>query len=430
MHPEHVKKLFFGREAELKRGLATLKAGWDVNGNRSRKFDKRPWVIHGESRSGKSHLARRIFAQLPETDQCLQCRISTGGRLDAIAVLRDLFEELRGRFFNRILDQRHADDPLRFVEVRLAKQLIEKIALFENTTQAATLTMEESRREAEEASLDLLGGTLLAKFLAKAQTERIHKNAIQLALRPPTALDLAEVCGIMIQTLLQRKLVRHVMILMDDVDLLETYLSPERNARVQRTLLADAIAVLHATPGCDVVVTARSWYAHSRKELQTLVDLSRSSPMTSQELLGIHDRRLAIYGRRAGSKEFLSRDALGKLASDVDGLPGVFLQHLNTAFYAYQQDLDFRVRDYEWLLDVFRQEIELVREKCRPGLDAIRNAVDQGRLTIDVTGGNPFSGTVLENEFVYQSYYSETTYFVSGFLRNVLLASKNENPLD
>ena len=207
---------------------------------------------------------------------------------------------------------------------------------------------------------------------------------------------------------------------MDDVDLLEGYLSPVRNARSQRSLLADAINVLHGAPGVDVVLTARSWYFHSRKELQTLVDLSKAPPMTADELIGVHDRRFQTYGKKRGPSGFLEPEALERLAQDVDGLPGVFLQHLQTAFYVFQNESEAEVRNYDWLVDVFRREIETVRDKCSLGLQAIEEAVRGGRLTVDVTQSNPFFGTVLENEFVYQSYYSETTYFMSGFLRKVL----------
>ncbi|MBM3335291.1 hypothetical protein FJY63_11575, partial [Candidatus Sumerlaeota bacterium] len=167
VEPRQVKELFHGREQELCRGVESLKAGLDIGGKRSKRLGKSPWVIHGESRSGKSHLARRIFAQFPDSDRRIQLRIPAGNRLDALLVLRELFEEMRQRFLTRVYDQRLAHDPLSHPEVQLVRQLVEKVGLFEPGAQTATLTVEQSSRESAGAGLEIGGGTLLAKFVAK-----------------------------------------------------------------------------------------------------------------------------------------------------------------------------------------------------------------------------------------------------------------------
>jgi len=140
-------------------------------------------------------------------------------------------------------------------------------------------------------------GGPVSKFLAKYQTETERKRAIKLSLRPPTPGDLAEVCGIMLETLLTVKRINHALILVDDIDLLETYQSPTQNARQQRSILGQALDQLHGTAGVDVVMTARSWYVHSRKDLQTLVDLGMSDPMRPADLVDIHHRRVKVKGR-------------------------------------------------------------------------------------------------------------------------------------
>jgi hypothetical protein len=52
--------------------------------------------------------------------------------------------------------------------------------------------------------------------------------------------------------------------------------------------------------------------------------------------------------------------------------------------------------------------------------------VNNGRLTVDIRERNPFFGTMLENEYAYQSYYSETAYFISGLVRKILGATARE----
>ena len=416
--PRQVKRLFCGRPTELHVGVERLKAGLDLRGRRAN-GDKYPWVIHGESRSGKSHLARRIFADFPESEQRWQVRVIAGGQLDAIRVLQQLFEKFSAFFDARLMDQKLPVDPLQTVEIRIAKQLVDRIGLFESGTQSVTLTAEDSQRRTREMAGEIGNATLLAKFIAKFQTERSQKDSVQLAVRPPTPADLADVCGIMAETLLRHGLIKHVLVLLDDIDLLETYQSPQQNARVQRSLLADAIHNLHSAPGVDVVLTARSWYVHSDdKRLHTLVDLSRFNPMNVDDLLSVHDERLKISKNPAAA--FLTREALRQLAADVVGLPGVFLQHLQGAFYQFQNEDDSAPRDYEWFLNSVRSHLDTLKDKCRDGFQAIQQAISRGSLTIDVRERNPFFGTSLQNEYVYQSYYSETTLFITGLLVKVM----------
>ena len=78
-----VKALFAGRDAQLTRGYETLSNQCDVNGKRSKSFDKRPWVIHGESRSGKSHLARRILAEFRPNPMRLQFLVPAREKIEA-----------------------------------------------------------------------------------------------------------------------------------------------------------------------------------------------------------------------------------------------------------------------------------------------------------------------------------------------------------
>jgi hypothetical protein len=201
----------------------------------------------------------------------------------------------------RVSDQRLEEDLLKKPLVDLVRQLIERIALFQNDVQSVELSTEASRREALDIGGELDAAPLLSKFLAKYQTETARKSAIKLSLRPPTPGDLAEVCGIMLETLLTVKRINHALILVDDIDLLETYQSPTQNARQQRSILGQALDQLHGTTGVDVVMTARSWYFHSRKDLQTLVDLGMSSPMQPADLVDIHHRRVKIKGRGGGA---------------------------------------------------------------------------------------------------------------------------------
>jgi hypothetical protein len=420
MDKQLVKKLFHGRVNELRRGLETLKSQLDLGGKRSRKVDKRPWIIHGESRSGKSHLARRIFAELPDDDERIQLIIPAREKIEALLVMANLFRQLVGHFRRRTQDQRLPTLVCEEPEVRLVDDLVDKMDLFLNDAQSATVTTERGSKIGLEVGGEVSG--LLAKFLGKHQSERTEKDTRQVVLKPPTATTLAEVCGVLVDNLLRRKLIRHLLVLVDDVDLLEGYRSEQQNARVQRSLLADALCELHSQPGVDVVLTARSWYAYSTKEFQQLVDLALG-PMRPEDLVAIHDRHMQAYAKKAGLSRFLKSEALGAFAQEMGGLPGVFLQHLHTAFYEYQNDENWNERDYDWFLGVFRRLFTDFRNKCAPAAEVLERAVREGRLEMDVGEKNPFFGTVFDNSLVFQSYYNERCYFATPLIKKILEVS-------
>ena len=97
--PEILKRLFCGRERALRQGTETLGCNWDYDGVWGKTLDKRPWIIHGESRSGKSHLARRILIDMQARYPDIISLIIPARRRDtAQRVLETLFQKLRDEF--------------------------------------------------------------------------------------------------------------------------------------------------------------------------------------------------------------------------------------------------------------------------------------------------------------------------------------------
>ena len=417
----HIKRLFCGREAALEQGVNRLRSNFDVAGRRSRRHDKQPWVLHGQSRSGKSHLARRILAAFPASQRRIQILIQANERLNALSVMKAIFETMRGEYGNRIYDQRHDVDPAAQPQLVLVDNLIGHIGLFEPGIQSVSLSLEKGGKQAAEAGVELGGAPLLVKFMGKFQSEASEKQTVQLALREPTPIDLAQVCGIMVEALLRFTTTNHVLILVDDVDLLEAYSGPQQNGRVERSILADALHELHGAPGVDVILTARSWYAHTRKQLDELVNLSDYPELTGADLAAIHDRHLAAFAGKARLKRFLSRSALEQLAAEVEYLPGVFLQFLRTVFPAYVQVPDREERDFDWLLGVLRARYLMVRKQCLPVCLVLEENVKAGILTLNVSDGKVMvQGTVVVNLFIYQSYFNEALYFIPPIVRKLL----------
>jgi hypothetical protein len=138
-----VKELFAGRGRELERGLTTLRSQLDLNGKRSRHFDKKPWIIHGESRSGKSHLARRILAEFRPHAKRLELLIPAREKIEAVRVMGNLFRELVGHFRRLIHDQRLEEHVAGRPNVLLVDQLVDRMELFLDEAQSATVTREQ-----------------------------------------------------------------------------------------------------------------------------------------------------------------------------------------------------------------------------------------------------------------------------------------------
>jgi len=420
-NPKHVVALFCGRKKELECGINTLKNGIDLYGKRMRKYDKKPWIIHGESRSGKSHLARRIMASLPKNKKRLQLYVPARERLEALAVMTNLFEQIRFDFSSRINNVRNHQIIQNNPWIHLTIELIGQISLFiGHTTESVTIKISETLKNGLNLGLNLHIIPKVVEFFAAFSSEQSETKATELKLRPPNAVDMAEYCGIMIDTLMNLKLLNHLLILIDDIDLLEGYVDQTRNATKQRSQLSQAILKLSSTSGIDVLITARSWYAHSKKEFKTLIDLAMEPEMKEEELIEIHDQHFKLFSPRDYPNKFLTKEALLNASTDVRGIPGIFLQHLDTAFRVYKKEEEWGERDYAWYLDIFRRIYSTFRLKCPAAAIALETAVNEQRFTIDIETTNPFYSTVFDNEFVFQSYYRETTYFMDTLVTKVI----------
>lgn len=416
--PRLIKKLFCGREAELHRGVEILKNGMDVKGARSKKaLDKRPWVIHGESRSGKSHLARRIMLDLPKSKKRHQVLIAARERLQAVRIMWELLNEAADIFANSVVEIDLSDSLLRG-QVELVRQILERLDQFRIGADGLTLSLDETQRQSVEGGLKL-GVPRVFQIAVKSGWNTQRKDGASLNLRAPDARMLSEYVAMIVDILRRLDKLDHLLVVVDDVDLIESYEDADHNGRIERSVLADALVQLHQTPGVDVVLTARSWYAHSKKEFTTLIDLALCDQLPAEALILIHDKHFSVFGRKL-QHGFLVEEALRQAATMSQGQPGVFLRNLKTAFERYQAEDDWQARDFDWYLDVFRGVFHTFRQKYPEAVQALLNAVQRGAQTVDVGKENSFFGTVFDEEFVSQSYYRERTYNISPLVFKVL----------
>lgn len=418
-NPKLVRALFCGREQDLDHCVSRLKASCDVNGKQARNGSKVPWVIHGESRSGKSHLARMVMQKLPKRKKRFQIFVPAKERLEASAVMESIFEALSADFLKATEDVTLKEDLQPYSIVQLTRNLISEVRQFSGGAESVIVKVDAGQKAGLEAGVKLSPIPKIFEFTLTHRSEASDGNTLEVHLAPPSAKDLAEYSGMIVDCLHHVGLLSHVLILVDDADLLETYVNENRNGRVERSRLTDCLCYLHQQPCVDVLLTARSWYTYSRNEFENLNGVGLD-PLSPETLVAIHDRHYEVFRRKNAPARFLDSAALESASGLADGKPGIFLRHLQTAFSDYQRESSWGERSYDWFLGVFRQIYLSHKSRYPDAVTALEKAVSRGALSIDVSRGNPFVGTVFDDEFVFQSYYEETSYMASPLIQQVI----------
>ena len=413
-------KLMVGRDEVVKRAYQDLRRGWDKGGRKAKRGRKHPWLIEGETRSGKSHLARCLFARFKDDGgKCRKIQVPARARGDAVTVIHSIFELLRDEFFAYYNNELSTN----LVGQAYSELTCAVISGFDSFFGPGGVPAENVKVTTSRETTDTMGTeAAIFHLAAKFQQSSKAAGATELTLRPPSPVLLAEVCGTIVDTLHRAGLLDHLLILVDDVDLLAPYEDPEHTGRATQAHLAAALCELHRAPCVDVVVTGRSWYAILQKEFTSLVDLV-DAPMTVAQLAEVHDRRLKMaVGRRSLPKEFLELGALEEAATLSSFLPGVFLQHLDAAFTQWgREEDDWTPRSLAWYLDFWRRRWDAYREFAPVAAERLAAAVAAGELVVDVTDGNFVADTRFDNVFAFQSYWNEKMYTIPPLARRILI---------
>ena len=350
--PKLVRELFCARDEELSQALESLRGNLDVSGRRAGTRDKRPWVIHGDSRSGKSHLARRLMLELPHDDEHLQFVLVLRQKQDAAVAMQMLLDELVHAYAGR------ANPP----------------------------------------------ATGPSSFLAEARSAGL----------------IARACGQIIQAMIGDHGIEHVLILIDDVDLLEDYADREQSGRVQRAALSAAIAELVRTAGVDIILTARSWYAEMHRECNELADLT---PMTIEQLMLIYERQLSVFAPLRPCDP-LSAAAIHKAAERTKGLPGLFLGYLHVALGEYRREPEWQQRDYDWYFEVMRRDYDKRRLRRPDQATRLEEDVLSGKSSIRIDSSDLFRSMTFDNHHVYGSSWSPTTLEIAPLVKEIILTQR------
>lgn len=342
--PELVRSLFCAREAELSRALDVLRANLDVGGRRAATSDKRPWVIHGDSRSGKSHLARRVMLELPRDDQHVQVKLVLRQKQDATVAMEMLLDAL---------EEAAGSPPVSRTRVR---------------------------------SAGMMGR-------AAAQV---------------------------IRGMMENQGVRHVLALVDDVDLLDDYADREHEGRVQRAALSASLAELVRIPGVDVLLTARSWYTETERACYEVVDLA---PMEQDQIMEVYERQLSVFAPLRPCDP-VNDEAVRKAAEYAQGLPGLFLTYVHVALQEYRREPGWVGKNTDFFMKSMSADYDKKALRRPDQAKMLEEAIRSGNSSIRIAGTDVFRNLTFDNHYVFGSAWSPTTLDISPLAKEIILSRR------
>ncbi len=86
----------------------------------------------------------------------------------------------------------------------------------------------------------------------------------------------------------------------------------------------------------------------------------------------------------------------------------------------YQKEPEWGERNYDWYLGVFRGIYAVYRKKYRAASRLMEEAIKSEEWEVDIAGHNPFHSIVFDGEFVFQSYFRESSYMISALFNEVI----------
>lgn len=299
-----VRALFYNRDRELAYATEKLKAGGTSG---------QVLAIHGATRAGKSHFARRLVLALEELRLPLTpVVVDANSKGSARAVLRELFQQL-----HRLLPSTAApgDDPAKYREAWLDCDRVKP--LLDGAVQEITFSVEHTRASA--GSVGLRVGPQTAVAEARAQHERKDTEGSRYTLRAPTDEELTAWVRYALGLFRQHHPRYRALFLLDDADLVAR--GGIEGTEAAQTLF-DRLSDLAKDSGCLVLVTVRQRAYNGRdKEFDTLAELKRWRD--PKDTLAVYHRHVERFHE---GREVFTEEAITCLAEESMGMVGMFLQ--------------------------------------------------------------------------------------------------------
>ncbi len=305
-----VRALFYNRERELAYATEKLRGGGSLG---------QIQAIHGATRAGKSHFARRLVLELE--DQRLPLTpvlVDANSKGSARAVLRELFQRVHAMLKP---DAPSGMDPGAYREAWLDCDRVKP--LLDGTVQEITFSTEHTRSTQRSTGVGLRIGPQTAfaalQLDARGQQERRDATSERYTLRSPTDEELTGWVKYALGLFRQHHPLYRVLFMVDDADLVAR---GGGEATEASQVLFDRLADLAHDPACLVVVTVRQRAYNGRdKEFDTLAELKRWRD--AEHTLAVYRRHIERFHE---GRDVFTPDALQRLAEECMGMVGMFLQ--------------------------------------------------------------------------------------------------------
>lgn len=373
-----LRELFHNRVAELEHAVATL--------TQEAELPRQLWAVHGPWRSGKSHFARRLIADLRGDARYHLVEVDANSKGSARAVLVKLFHELLSVLPVLPPHELRRPDHDRYVHGRAECVAIKPLA--EGLQQEVAHEVEARTTTSEGSSVAVKFGPqwLQVEAAQRSGAEASNTRKSRVTLRPPTDLDLVEWIrhALDLHALVSQ---RRVLFFVDDCDLVAG--DGTEGSDFSKALFSHLHGVAQH-PRAVVVLTVRQQsYVGREKEFEELASIHFWED--PEDLLEVYRKHIETFN---ASEAVFHESALGWLAEAVEGCVGVFLQICREA--SQKVPTAERPIDKATLRAVLRRQFNGWRQQ--PELvaitDAVLEAVKKGSMQVEFAAPLPNNPTL------------------------------------
>lgn len=279
-------------------------------------------VIHGHTRTGKSHFALRVLAD-PRLRACGVRSFAVNANNQGTA--RNVFESLLFALHRAVLELPSSPSMQPSLDA-LREELADARFLLEDGR------AERVDDEVAEASAELGAPSFKVPGLEVALPARAAEKAVRgrkVVTRPLSDRGMAELVAAAADAIRQAEGLRTVLLFIDDLDLLDRE-GAEGGAGVDTVV--DLLRPIADREGLCVVATTRRQYFNGREK--DFIDLGALRPLKPEELTRVYALRVKLFN---DGREIFSPGALSLLTRTADGRVGVFLRHCREVFRLHRR---------------------------------------------------------------------------------------------
>jgi len=353
------------------------------------------YVIHGESRIGKSHLAIYLMSAFKKEHQMIYFYVNANTRGYALDILKDLFDQV-----SDYVASLSASDHQK--EFEFLKSYLNDINnIFYGVP--AKIALKKSRDQRQKLSPSLKGRFPFVDIQLGGEQDQKRQDEISVELKtiPPDKLrDILAQCFKLISYITHQ----NILLLVDDLDLLEEIGEGEK----QRDLLSNHLKYFSTIDPVTVFATSRTHYFIERqKELHNFLQVYR---MSSMDLKTVYEKRVECF---LNGVSIFTEDVLSELINGFNGYVGIFLYECFLILRNYVTQIHKnQMVEMPMLTGHFNRELSSFdsNPETKPVYDQIVNCVKNQHTELTIEDLLPSQG------FVYRMLipkgYQQNTYVI------------------